>query len=101
MIVKEISIGFEFISDHIISELSSIMGMSFYMKSYSHLVILAAGVGAEEAVLVLGGLGGDLSPFGGGEVLGHPGIEGEHAGGGSQLGAHVADGSHSYRVMGH
>ena len=57
----------------------------------SHLIILAAGVRAEEDVLVLGGLGGDLSPLSGGEVLGHPGVEGEHAGGGAKLSAHVED----------
>ena len=93
--LKEISGGFEFIVDHIISELlRSIMIMSFY-KSESHLVILAAGVRAQEAVLVLGGLRGDLRPLCGGEVLGHPGVEGEHAGGGSKLGAHIADSSNA------
>ena len=72
--------------------------MSFH-KSCSHLVILAACVRAEEAVFVLGGLSGNLRPLGGGEVLGHPGIEEEHAGGGAQLSAHVADDSHTYIVM--
>ena len=50
MLVKEISSGLEFISDHIFSELLSIMRISFHM-SISHLVILAVGVRAEEAVL--------------------------------------------------
>ena len=74
------------------------MKRSFH-TSKSHPVILAAGVRAEEAVLVLGGLGGDLGPLRGGEGLGHPGVEGEHAGGGAQLSAHVADRSHICIIM--
>ena len=69
------------------------MRRSFH-TSKSHLVILAAGVRAEEV-----GLGGDLGPLRGGEVLGHPGVEGEHAGGGAQLSAHVADRSHTCIIM--
>ena len=67
----------------------------------SHLVILAADVRAEEAVLVLGDLGGNLGPLRGGEVLGHPCIEGEYAGGGAKLSAHVANRSHTLNSHDH
>ena len=37
----------------------------------------------------------DNVPLSGDEVVGHPAVEGEDGGGGSNLGSHVANGSHS------
>lgn len=41
---------------------------------------------------------GDVSTASGLEVVSHAVVEGEHAGGGSNLGTHVADGGHAYVV---
>ena len=60
-----------------------------FHKSKSHLVILEAGIRAEDVVLVLGSLCGNLRPLRSSEVLGHPGVEGKHAGGGAKLSVHV------------
>lgn len=44
---------------------------------------------------VLVGFLGNFLPSRGLQVVGHPGVVGEHGGGGSDFGAHVADGAHA------
>lgn len=58
------------------------------------LVVLGALV-SPEVVLELGGVVGDVGTLGGLEVVGHAAVEGEHGGGGTNLGTHVTDGGHT------
>lgn len=55
------------------------------------------GVRCQETLVLLAE-SGDVSTASGLEVVSHAVVEGEHAGGGSDLSTHVADGGHAYVV---